>query len=138
MTDKQLAAQLRQMKVNTKGIICLGCEYENNCGIHGCTVIGIAVGTIEKYDAALENIKAMYDAAHGVEKSVLWDVLAQFNIKSFSPDDALRMVYDFEICSTKASMIRCFNCINQNQWELISATAGPMGCTIVFRRPALD
>lgn len=136
MTDKQLAAQLRQMKVNTKGIICLGCEYENNCGIHGCTVIGIAAGTIERYDAALENIKSMYDAAYGVAKSVLRDVLDQFNIKAFSPDDALRMVYDFEICSTKASMIRCFNCINQNQWELISATAGPMGCTIVFRRPA--
>lgn len=138
MTDKQLVAQLRQMKVNTKGIICLGCEYENNCGIHGCAVIGIAVGTIEKYDAALENIKAMYDAAHGVEKSVLREVLALFNIKAFSPDDTLRMVYDFEICSTKASMIRCLNCINHNQWELISATAGPMGCTIFFRRPALD
>ena len=127
MTNKQLAAQLRQMKVNTKGIICLGCEYENNCGIHGCTVIGIAAGTIEKYDAA-----------HGVEKTVLRDVLALLNIKAFSPDDTLRMVYDFEICSTKASMIRCLNCINHNQWELISATAGPMGCTIFFRRPALD
>lgn len=138
MNNKELSAQLRQMKVNTKGIVCLGCEYENNCSIHGCTVIGIAVGTIERYDAALENIKAMYDAAHGVEKTVLRDVLALFNIKAFSPDDPLRMVYDFEICSTKASMIRCLNCINNNQWELISATAGPMGCTIFFRRPALD
>ena len=136
MNNKEISNQLRQMKVNTKGIVCLGCEYENNCSIHGCTVIGIAVGTIEKYDAALENIRAMYDAAHGVEKSVLRDVLALFNIKAFSPDDPPRMVYDFEICSTKASMIRCFNCINQNQWELISATAGPMGCTIVIRHPA--
>ena len=127
MTDKQLVAQLRQMKVNTKGIICLGCEYENNCGIHGCTVIGNAASVIEKYDAA-----------HGVAKSALRDVLALFNIKAFSPDDTLRMVYDFEICSTKASMIRCLNCINNNQWELISATAGPMGCTIFFRRPAHD
>ena len=138
MTDNQIVAQLRQMKVNTKGIICLGCEYENNCGIHGCTVIGNAASVIEKYDAALENIKAMYEAAHGVAKSVLRDVLALFNIKAFSPDDTLRMVYDFEICSTKASMIRCLNCINHNQWELISATAGPMGCTIFFRRPAHD
>ena len=138
MTDNQIVAQLRQMKVNTKGIICLGCEYENNCGIHGCTVIGNAASVIEKYDAALENIKAMYDAAHGVAKSALRDVLALFNIKAFSPDDTLRMVYDFEICRTKASMIRCLNCINHNQWELISATAGPMGCTIFFRRPALD
>ena len=135
MNNEELSAQLRHMQVNTKGIVCLGCEYENNCGIHGCSVIGIAAGTIEKYDAALENIKSMYDAAYGVAKSVLRDVLDQFNIKAFSPDDALRMVYDFEICSTKASMIRCFNCINQNQWELISATAGPMGCFIVFRRP---
>lgn len=136
MTNKQLAAQLRQMKVNTKGIICLGCEYENNCGIHGCSVIGNAASVIEKYDAALKNIKAMYADAIGVEKYVMREVLALLNIDTFPPDDTLRMVYDFEICSTKASMIRCFNCINQNQWELISATAGPMGCTIVFRRPA--
>ena len=53
MTDKQLVAQLRKMKLNTKGVVCLGCEHENNCSIHGCTVIGIAVGTIEKYDAGL-------------------------------------------------------------------------------------
>lgn len=138
MTDKQLVAQLRQMKVETKGTICIGCEYENNCGIHGCTVIGNAASTIEKYYAALKNIKAMYDDAKGVEKSVLRDALALFNIIAFSPDDTLRMVYDFEICSTKASMIRCLNCINNNQWELISATAGPMGCTIFFRRPAHD
>lgn len=135
MTNKQLAAQLRQMKVNTKGIICLGCEYENNCGIHGCTVIGNAASVIEKYDAALKNIKAMYDDAKGIEKSVLREVIAMLNIDTSSPDDTLRMVYDFEICSTKAGMIRCFNYINQNQWELISTTAGPMGCTIVFRRP---
>ena len=138
MNNKEIFTQLRKMKVNKKGIVCLGCEYEDNCCFYGCTVIGIAAGTIEKYDAALENIKAMYDAAHGVEKSVLRDVLALFNIKAFSPDDTLRMVYDFEICSTKASMIRCLNCINHNQWELISATAGPMGCTILFRRPAHD
>lgn len=138
MNNKELSAQLRQMKASPKGITCFGCVYEDNCRIYGCTVIGIAASTIEKYDAALENIKAMYDDVKGVEKSVLRDVLALFNIKAFSPDDALRMVYDFEICSTKASMIRCFNCINQNQWELISATAGPMGCTIVFRRPAIE
>lgn len=138
MNNKELSTKLRQMKLNIKGIICLGCEYENKCGIHGCTVIGIASGTIERYDAALEKIKSMYDDAKGVEKSVLQDVLALFNIKAFSPDDTLRMVYDFEICSTKESMIRCLNCINNNQWELISATAGPMGCTIFFRRPAHD
>ena len=138
MTDKQLVAQLRQMKVNTKGIICLGCEYENNCGIQGCTVIGSAASVIEKYDAALKNIKAMYDDAKGIEKSVLREVIALLNIDTSSPDDTLCMVYDFEICSTKASMIRCLNCINHNQWELISATAGPMGCTIFFSRPALD
>ena len=136
MNNKEISTQLRQMKVNTKGIICFGCEYENNCGIHGCTVIGIAAGTIEKYDASLENIKAMYDDAKGVEKSVLREVLALFNIKAFSTDDTLRMVYDFEICSTKASMIRCLNCINNNQWELVSAIAGPQGYTIFFRRPA--
>ena len=136
MNNKEIFTQLRKMKVNKKGIVCLGCEYEDNCCFYGCTVIGNAASTIEKYDASLKNIKAMYADAKGVEKYVLREVLALLNIEAVSPDDTLRMVYDFELCSTKASMIRCINCINNNQWELISATAGPMGCTIVFRRPA--
>lgn len=136
MTDKQLSDQLRKLKINTKSIACLGCEYENGCSTKGCRLIGIAANRLEEHGNAIETIKAMHTAARGVEKSLLRDVLSLFDRWYGQAPEPPRMVYDFELCSTQESMTRCFNCINQNQWDLISATAGPMGCTIVFRRPA--
>lgn len=60
MTDKELAAQLRQMKVNTKGIICLGCKYQNNCGIYGCTIIKAAEHRLTRVSSALCKLRAAY------------------------------------------------------------------------------
>ena len=136
MTDKQLSERLRELKINTESIACLGCGHENSCSVHGCNLIGMAADRLATYEQAIETIKAMRTAASGVCKSLLRDVLSLFDSWYGQDPEPPRMVYDFELCSTKASMIRCLNCINNNQWELISATAGPMGCTIFFRRPA--
>lgn len=136
MTDKQLSDQLRKLKIDTKSIACLGCGHENNCSVHGCNLISMAADRLAAYEQAIETIKVMRTAASGVGKSLLRDVLSLFDSWYGQAPEPPRMVYDFELCSTKASMIRCLNCINNNQWELISATAGPMGCTIFFRRPA--
>lgn len=35
MTDKELIASLRRLKVQTGSLACLGCGREHNCGIHG-------------------------------------------------------------------------------------------------------
>lgn len=46
MFDAELVAALRQLKVNTKSLACLGCRYEQDCGIHGCRLIGSAADRI--------------------------------------------------------------------------------------------
>lgn len=39
MRDEDLLAALRRLKVETGSLVCLGCGYEHNCGIHGCAIL---------------------------------------------------------------------------------------------------
>ena len=39
MEHKKLLAALKQLKVETGRLACLGCGYEHNCGVHGCAII---------------------------------------------------------------------------------------------------
>lgn len=39
MTDKELIASLKRLKVQTGSLVCLGCGREHNCGIHGCAIL---------------------------------------------------------------------------------------------------
>lgn len=39
MSDRELIAALRQLKVETGSLVCLGCGYEHDCGIHGCAIL---------------------------------------------------------------------------------------------------
>ena len=48
MTDKELIANLRRLKVQTGSLVCLGCGYEHNCGIHGCTILREAIAFVGK------------------------------------------------------------------------------------------
>lgn len=48
MTDKELIASLKQLKVQTGSLACLGCGREHNCGIHGCAILREAIAFVEK------------------------------------------------------------------------------------------
>lgn len=48
MTDKELIASLKRLKVQTGSLACLGCGREHNCGIHGCTILREAIAFVEK------------------------------------------------------------------------------------------
>lgn len=39
MSDRELIAALRRLKVETGSLVCVGCGYEHNCGIHGCAIL---------------------------------------------------------------------------------------------------
>ena len=168
MTDKQLVAQLRKLKVNTKSLACLGCGYEHDCGIHGCHLIGMAADTIAKHDAALETIKAKHTAASGVGKSLLRYVLSildpaygvppeiHHNVvhaqqNNCRPDvvDAIQYalesihtiayVHDFELCDNGSELIRTMRYIDDHGYTMVSATQDASGVyTVFFRRPAQD
>lgn len=48
MTDRELIASLRRLKVETGSIACLGCGYEHNCGIHGCVILQKTIAWVER------------------------------------------------------------------------------------------
>ena len=53
MKEKELITALRRMAINTGGLDCLGCGYEQSCGIHGCKVLREAADHLEQLDRAM-------------------------------------------------------------------------------------
>lgn len=47
MNRGQLIHGLRQLKVQTGSLACMGCQHEDNCGIKGCALIRAAVEQLE-------------------------------------------------------------------------------------------
>ena len=56
MKDADLIRALKRIKVQTGGLICLGCKHEHNCGVHGCAVIREAAQRLEAYRHGKEHI----------------------------------------------------------------------------------
>lgn len=48
MRRNELIQALRQLKVQTGSLACLGCGHEHNCSIEGCAIIRAAVEALEK------------------------------------------------------------------------------------------
>lgn len=48
MSDRELIAALRRLKVETGSLVCLGCGYEHNCGIHGCAILRKTIAWLER------------------------------------------------------------------------------------------
>lgn len=48
MSDCELIAALRRLKVETGSLVCLGCGYEHNCGIHGCAILKKTIAWLER------------------------------------------------------------------------------------------
>ena len=48
MSDRELIANLRRLKVQTGSLVCLGCGYEHNCGIHGCAILRKTIAWLER------------------------------------------------------------------------------------------
>lgn len=50
MTNDEIVKWLRSKKVETGSLLCLGCGYEHNCGIHGCAAMRAAADAMTIYD----------------------------------------------------------------------------------------
>ena len=46
--DNDLLRAMRRLRVETGSLICLGCGYEHNCGVHGCAIMRKAAQRIEE------------------------------------------------------------------------------------------
>ena len=47
MKRDEIVAGLRRLKVKTGSIACLGCGWENSCGVHGCRLMREAADMLE-------------------------------------------------------------------------------------------
>ena len=48
MSDRELIAALRRLKVETGSLVCLGCGYEHNCGVRGCAILQKTIAWLEQ------------------------------------------------------------------------------------------
>lgn len=48
MRDEDLLAALRRLKVQTGSLVCLGCGYEHDCGVHGCAILRKTIAWLER------------------------------------------------------------------------------------------
>lgn len=48
MSIEELLRDLEWLKVETGSLACLGCECENNCGMHGCRILREAIACIRE------------------------------------------------------------------------------------------
>ena len=65
---EEIVKWLRSKKVETWSLLCLGCGYEHNCGIHGCAVMRAAAD-------AMENLQTENAALHQIaEKQAVMNV----------------------------------------------------------------
>lgn len=46
MSIEELLRDLEWLKVETGSLACLGCEREDNCGMHGCRILREAIASI--------------------------------------------------------------------------------------------
>lgn len=71
MNDKGLLAALGRLKVETGSLACMGCGYEQNCGVHGCAVLRAA----EKRLRELMRPSSSASAPAGAEKQTAQDMV---------------------------------------------------------------
>lgn len=71
MNDKELLAALGRLKVETGSLACMGCGYEQNCGVHGCAVLRAAEERLRE----LLRPSSSASAPAGAEKQTAQDMV---------------------------------------------------------------
>lgn len=59
MTTIELIRALRRINVQTGSLVCLGCGYEHDCGIHGCHIIREAACLIQQQQTQIDRMSAL-------------------------------------------------------------------------------
>ena len=65
MERDEIVAGLRRQRVETGSIACLGCGWENSCGVHGCRILREAADLLENDESqtvALQRVLALRQA----------------------------------------------------------------------------
>lgn len=116
MYDSELIFALRQLKVNTKSLACLGCRYGHDCGIHGCYLIGCAADRT-----------AAFDARYGQPPKILRKVPTPV------------FPHDFKLCADTTELMQTLKFISDHGYTMVAATHyASVAYTVFFRRPASE
>lgn len=163
MKDTELVSALRNLKINTTGLACLGCNYGFQCSVSGCRLIGMAADRLNEVGIILSIIKGMHEEAKESEKTLLGIVMSLFNryymIEQAAPEqktnrrndaiDALtysvrafpprKRITDFERCTDTSELADTLRCIDDSGYEMSGVTQDASGVyTVFFRRPAQE
>lgn len=68
MKRDEIVAGLRRQRVETGSIACLGCDWENSCGVHGCRIMREAADMLENdetCDGVLRDAIEKWKKAYG-------------------------------------------------------------------------
>lgn len=72
MSEQELLAALKQLKVQTGSLACLGCGYEHNCSTKGCAILREAIAELEKRSCPKKLYDVLFDEGFP-EKSYITD-----------------------------------------------------------------
>lgn len=68
MKRDEIVVGLRRQRVETGSIACLGCDWENSCGVHGCRILREAADMLENdetYGGVLQDAVEKWKKAYG-------------------------------------------------------------------------
>lgn len=68
MKRDEIVSGLRRQRVETGSIACLGCGWENSCGVHGCRIMREAADMLENdetYSGVLQDAIEKWEKAYG-------------------------------------------------------------------------
>lgn len=63
MKTDELIEALGRLKVQTGSLACLGCQHEDNCGVHGCAIMREAVAQLYGMDRIVKHVRRQRNAA---------------------------------------------------------------------------
>lgn len=70
--DSKLIQALSSLSVETGSLVCLGCSYENACGIHGCAIMRIAAERLEQLTVEPPNDPLTLEELRGMDGEPVW------------------------------------------------------------------
>ena len=86
MDYEKTLEELKHMKVETGSFVCLGCEHEHNCSIHGCAILRDTVECIEEMKRVLRESEAAR-ADLGKRMAAVQQELAAYKDTGMEPEE---------------------------------------------------
>ena len=121
MKRDEIASGLRRQRVETGSIACLGCGWENSCGVHGCRILREAADMLENDETCdgvlLKQNGELRDAAAQVTRLA---AEAAAERDWISVEDRLPEPMTWVLCACRDGQMRILRYDNiMDDWDLM-------------------